>query len=99
MVDVDDGNNDLARSGNVSTDEEEGGQTAVSTEIGFVSLATRESISSTADLHVTSEGILFEVGEQYSLCFRGIHLNWWKWGTLEVRQIAVVLGWPLMMLT
>ena len=92
MRDVDDDNNGPARPGNVSTDKEEGGQTAVATETGFVSLATRESILSTADLHVTDEGILFEVGEQYSLCFRGTYLNWWKWGTLEVGQIAELLS-------
>lgn len=88
MVEVDDGNHGPERPGDVDNSEEKGGQTAVSAESGFVSLAAGESISLTTDLHVTGEGIQFEIGEKYSLSFRGSYLYWWKWGTLEVSKSA-----------
>ena len=88
LVEVDDGNNGPERPGDADTGEEESGQTTVSAESGFVSLAAGESISLTTDLHVTGEGIQFEIGEKYSLGFRGIYLYWWRWGTLEVSRFA-----------
>ena len=91
MVEVDDGNNGPERPWDVDTSEEEkGGQTAVSGESGFVSLAAGESISLSTDLHVTGEGIQLEIGEKYSLTFRGSYLYWWKWGTLEVSEIREI---------
>ena len=83
MIEVDDGNHGPERPSDVDTSEGNGGPTAVSAESGFVSLAVGESISLNTDLHVTGEGIQFEIGEKYSLGFRGCHLYWWKWGTLE----------------
>ena len=88
MIEVDDGNHGPERPRDVDTSEENGGQTAVSAESGFVSLAVGESISLNTDLHVTGEGIQFEIGEKYSLGFRGCYLYWWKWGTLEASKIA-----------
>ena len=88
MVEVDDGNHGPERPGDVDASEEKGKQTTVSAESGFVSLAVGESISLNADLQVTGEGIPFEIGEKYSLGFRGSYIYWWKWGTLEVGRSA-----------
>ena len=56
MIEVDDGNHGPERPRDVDTSEENGGQTAVSAESGFVSLAVGESISLNTDLHVTGKG-------------------------------------------
>ena len=86
MVEVDDYNHGPKRPGYFDTSEKKRGQTAVSAENGLVWLAAEEGVPLTTDLHVTGEGIQFEIGEKYSLNFRGSYLYWWKWGTLEVSR-------------
>jgi hypothetical protein len=53
----------------------------VKAENGFVTLAVGKSI--TFEVQWQRAGRLVRRGERYGLCFRGAHVWWWRWGSLE----------------
>ena len=57
----------------------------VSLENGYVSLAVGESRKVKINFRYTGDGMVLNQGEKYSINFRGSWVQWWKWGTLEVR--------------
>ncbi len=78
LREVDDNDNGCRLGVNESVDEE----TLVLLDNGFISLAPGESY--TENIGFTYEILDLEVGQKYSLLYKGWYIQWWKWGTLEV---------------
>lgn len=53
----------------------------VSPENGFVSLAVGENITIQVDFWPDHE--LIKAGERYEVCFRGVGIKWWRFGSVE----------------
>jgi hypothetical protein len=54
-------------------------------KVDFVSLSPGQRWSDRIPLDDDELAESFQVGERYSFRFNGVIVQWWDWGTLEVR--------------
>lgn len=66
------------------------GELSVSVDNGFVSLSVDEELHRTISLAYIPGSVGLNVGERYSLIYKGVNLDWWKFGSLEVSLLASI---------